>query len=97
MIDFHWLPGWFIVKFLGSGPDHKDNMIEALPTLKDRLQKGDPNVLYSVVNDLSKVTAIKILKIWMSEKFAVITLKFEQGGITIEYCIKKVQTELQTV
>ena len=40
---------------LGLGPDHKDNMIEALPTLKDRLQKGDPNVLYSVVNDLSKV------------------------------------------
>ena len=37
------------------GADHKDNMIEALTTLKDRLQKGDPNVLYSVVNDLSKV------------------------------------------
>ena len=30
-------------------------MVEALPTLKERLQKGDPNVLYSVVNDLSKV------------------------------------------
>ena len=39
----------------GMGADHKDNMIEALTTLKDRLQKGDPNVLYSVVNDLSKV------------------------------------------
>ena len=36
-------------------------MVEALPTLKERLQKGDPNVLYSVVNDLSKVINLSIL------------------------------------
>ena len=45
----------------GLGIDHKDNMVEALPTLKERLQKGDPNVLYSVVNDLSKVNSWYIL------------------------------------
>lgn len=44
----------------GLGPDHKDSMVDALPTLKDRLQKGDPNVLYSVVNDLSKVISKKL-------------------------------------
>ena len=31
-------------------------MIDALPTLKERLKKSDPTVLFSVVNDLSKVT-----------------------------------------
>ena len=27
---------------------------------------------------------VKLLKIWTLEKFAVITVKFEQGGFTIE-------------
>lgn len=44
----------------GLGADHKDQMVEALPTLKERLQKGDPNVLYSVVNDLAKVISKKL-------------------------------------
>ena len=30
---------------------------------------------------------VKFLKIRTHEKFAVITLKFEQGGFTVEYCI----------
>ena len=30
-------------------------MVEALTTLKERVQKSDPNVLFSVINDLSKV------------------------------------------
>lgn len=34
----------------------KDQMVDALSTLKERLKKSDPNVLFSVVNDLSKVT-----------------------------------------
>ena len=31
------------------------------------------------------------------QKFAVITLKFEQDGFTKEYCTQKMQPELQTV
>ena len=30
---------------------------------------------------------VKILNIRTPEKFAVLNLKFEQGGFTIEYCI----------
>ncbi|XP_052816666.1 maestro heat-like repeat-containing protein family member 1 isoform X2 [Mya arenaria] len=44
----------------GLGDDHKDQMVEALPTLRSRLEKGDANVLYSVVNDLSKVISKKL-------------------------------------
>ena len=40
---------------------------------------------------------VKLLKIRTPEKFAVITLKFEQDGFTIEICFQKMQTELQTV
>ena len=36
-------------------------------------------------------------KIKTPKKFAVITLKFEQGGFTIEQCVQKIQTEWQTV
>jgi len=32
-----------------------DQMIDALSTLKERLEKDDPNVLFSVINDLAKV------------------------------------------
>ena len=32
-----------------------------------------------------------------TEKFAVITLKYEQGCFTVEYCIQRMQTALQTV
>ena len=32
---------------------------------------------------------VKILKIWTPEKFAVIILKFEQGGFTIEKWVQK--------
>ena len=30
-------------------------MVDALPTLKDRLKRADANTLYAVVNDLAKV------------------------------------------
>ena len=43
------------------------------------------------------IYTVKIHKIWTPEKFAVITLKFEQGGFTIEQCVQKMQTEWQTV
>ena len=32
-----------------------------------------------------------------TQKFAVITLKVEQGGITLEKCVQKMQREWQTV
>ena len=39
----------------------------------------------------------KTPKISDTRKFAVITLKVEQDGFTLEYCIQKLQGELQTV
>ena len=44
-----------------------------------------------------KVYTVKILKFWTPKKFAVITLKFEQGGSTIEWYVQKVQMEWKTV
>lgn len=38
-------------------------MIDALPTLKERLVKGDPSVLFSVINDLSKVCKLQLLNL----------------------------------
>ena len=46
---------WILLHILGHGPEYKDTMVEALPTLKERLKKNDPNVLFMVVKDLSKV------------------------------------------
>ena len=37
------------------------------------------------------------IKIWTPEKFVVIILKFEQSGLTVVKCIKKMQMERQTV
>ena len=42
--------------FAGKDPNEADKMIDALPTLRDRLKRSDANTLYSAVNDLSKVT-----------------------------------------
>ena len=33
----------------------------------------------------------------MPEKFAVTTLKFDQGGSTLQWCIQKMQAEWQSV
>ena len=40
---------------------------------------------------------VKLLNIRTPEKVAVITLKFEHSGFTIEWCIQKMERELQTV
>ncbi|XP_064611998.1 maestro heat-like repeat-containing protein family member 1 [Liolophura sinensis] len=48
------------LRYEGSLPDEKDQMVEALPTLKERLKKTDPNVLFGVVNDLAKVVSKKL-------------------------------------
>ncbi|XP_060075327.1 maestro heat-like repeat-containing protein family member 1 isoform X2 [Ylistrum balloti] len=44
----------------GNPADAKDQMIDALSTLKERLEKGDPTILFSVINDLAKVIARKL-------------------------------------
>ncbi|XP_012944683.1 maestro heat-like repeat-containing protein family member 1 isoform X2 [Aplysia californica] len=44
----------------GNPPDFKDSMIDALPTLKDRLKKSDPNLMFSAINDVSKVISKKL-------------------------------------
>ncbi|KAK7115260.1 maestro heat-like repeat-containing protein family member 1 isoform X1 [Littorina saxatilis] len=44
----------------GQSLEEKDAMLDALPMLKERLQKRtDPNILYSIINDLAKVIAKK--------------------------------------
>ncbi|XP_013392835.1 maestro heat-like repeat-containing protein family member 1 isoform X1 [Lingula anatina] len=48
------------LRYEGNPPGHKDQMVDALPTLKDRVKKNDPNLLFSVINDLSKVLAKKV-------------------------------------
>lgn len=53
----------------GHPADYKDTMIDALPTLKERLVKGDPSVLFSVINDLSKVCRLQLLN---SDKILVV-------------------------
>ena len=47
--------------------------------------------------DYYMYSTVKILKIRTPEKTAVITLKFEQHGFTIEYCVQKMLREWQTV
>ncbi|XP_064639982.1 maestro heat-like repeat-containing protein family member 1 isoform X2 [Lineus longissimus] len=42
-------------RYEGHPEAHKDPMVDALPTLKERLKKGESNVLFSVITDLSKV------------------------------------------
>ena len=42
-------------------------MVDALPTLKDRLKKTDPNILFSVVNDLAKVLPFFPVACYVSE------------------------------
>lgn len=44
---------------VGVTPDTPDKMVDALPVLKERLQKSDSAVLFSAVNDLAKVLAKK--------------------------------------
>lgn len=53
-----------VVVFPGKEPDTKDQFIETLPTLKDKVQKVDPNVMFSAINDLAKVSmpAFKVSK-----------------------------------
>ena len=46
---------------------------------------------------MHKRTYRKNPKILDSRKFAVITLKGEQDGFSLEQCIQKMQRELQTV
>ncbi|GFN92402.1 maestro heat-like repeat family member 1 [Plakobranchus ocellatus] len=48
------------LKYEGKAVDQKDQMVDALLTLKDRLKKSDSNVLFGVVNDLSKVISKKL-------------------------------------
>ena len=49
-----------------------------------------------VVRD-SLAATVKMWKIWVPEKIAVIILKFKQCGFMIEKCVRKMQTEWQTV
>ena len=43
------------------------------------------------------VFTVNFLHIGTPKKFVVITLEVEQDGVSLEYCIQKMQRELQTV
>ena len=43
------------------------------------------------------MNTVNILKIRTPEKFAVISLKFEQGGFTLEYCVHTVEQSDQAL
>lgn len=45
------------VLFSGYSLDSKDELVDALPTLKERAAEDDANILFSVASDLSKVMA----------------------------------------
>eukprot|EP00058_Branchiostoma_floridae_P019456 XP_002604946.1 hypothetical protein BRAFLDRAFT_77203 [Branchiostoma floridae] len=49
------------LRYEGQPVDYKDQMVEALTTLKERVVKDDPQVLFSVVSDLAKVLVKKVL------------------------------------
>ena len=42
------------------------------------------------------VTTVKILKIGTPEIITIIVLQLEQLDFTVQYCVQKMQTELQT-
>ncbi|XP_071959367.1 maestro heat-like repeat-containing protein family member 1 [Antedon mediterranea] len=48
------------LRYDGQPPEYKDPMVEALSTLRDRVSQGDAQVLFSVVNDISKALAKKM-------------------------------------
>lgn len=41
--------------FLGYSLESKDELVDALPTLKQRAAQDDANILFSVASDLAKV------------------------------------------
>ena len=55
LITLHIMLHLLVALFLGKEPDTKDQFVETLPTLKDKVQKVDPNVMFSAINDLAKV------------------------------------------
>ena len=55
--------------------------------------KDGLKVQFSLAPAICTSITIKILKMQTPEKFAVITLKFEQSVFAIEQCIPKMQTK----
>ncbi|RMX49356.1 hypothetical protein pdam_00014787 [Pocillopora damicornis] len=53
-------------RFEGYSLESKDELVDALPTLKKRATEDDPNILFSVASDLSKVVAKKLQSEHMS-------------------------------
>ncbi|KAJ7383167.1 Mroh1p [Desmophyllum pertusum] len=47
-------------RFEGYSLESKDELVDALPTLKQRAAEDDANILFSVASDLSKVVAKKL-------------------------------------
>ncbi|XP_033117617.1 maestro heat-like repeat-containing protein family member 1 isoform X2 [Anneissia japonica] len=48
------------LRYDGQAIDYQDPIIEAMTTLRDRVSRGDAQVLFSVVNDMSKALSKKL-------------------------------------
>lgn len=53
-------------RFEGYSLESKDELVDALPTLKQRAAEDDANILFSVASDLSKVVAKKLQSDFLS-------------------------------
>ena len=49
---------FFLLIVSGYSLESKDELVDALPTLKQRAAENDANILFSVANDLSKVSLV---------------------------------------
>lgn len=73
----------------GHPLEEQDQMVDMLPTLKERLQKRtDPNILYSIINDLAKVPCYQYLfdnslKWEYTGELLFNTLKYPDPSITV--------------
>ena len=43
------------MSIVGKDANGKDTMVDAVPSLKERLKKADSNILFSCAKDLAKV------------------------------------------
>ena len=63
---------------------------------KDRFSRDVAHLCIRLFQGISLIT-VKLLNIRTPKKVAVIALKYEHGGFTIEWYIQKKERELQTV
>ena len=58
---------WLVIS--GYSLESKDDLVDALPTLKQRAAEDDANILFSVASDLSKVHCLVLF--WFIEQLSI--------------------------